>query len=94
MIIKNIVDYFSKNEVGESIYINEGDILLFLRDDGTMYCYGCQLRRRDIFGYYKRTELKNKKECLEHLKKHIVAGHKVPESVINRLNMEIMEETV
>lgn len=82
---------FSK-KVKESIYANEGELLLFLLDNGKMYCYGCHLRRRDIFGYYKRTNLKNKEEALKHVIKHIEAGHKVPESIIIRLKEDIKNE--
>ena len=80
-----------RDKVGERIYLHDGDILMYLLDNGKLYCYACLLRRRDIFGFLKQTKLGSKEEALKHLKEHIKAGHDVPKYAIERLEREINE---
>jgi len=59
------------------------DVYLYRSFENDFHCSECLLSRGG------NTVLKNRKDTVEHLRKHKLKGHKVPEDAIARLLFEI-----
>jgi hypothetical protein len=62
-------------------------------DDSNVFMYGTLSSRIKccmcMFGPKEPTEFDNPKEAMEHLMKHIDAGHRVPGEAVEKLKSEI-----
>jgi hypothetical protein len=75
---------------------DRSDVYVFMHAHGFLECCGCVLQERvwvdklgSFFGFYMKavgekiqTEFHSTKEMVEHLQRHIAAGHHVPDYVI------------
>lgn len=67
------------------------DVANFVRDcfDGRGFCENCGGEGCDSCMMHGSTAMETAEEALEHLKKHLEAGHDVPGRAIDRLEEEI-----
>lgn len=73
-------------------FSEESEVYVYHSVNGRFICCGCCLMEPVGAGlvHYERSYGK-REQLIEHLKKHIAAGHKVPARVFDRLEQEMRE---
>jgi len=67
-------------------WTSDSDVYVFLHSDGALECCGCLLA-----GPYRSFSCIKTSKMLEHLKRHLAAGHQVPDYCMDRLKDEAKE---